>query len=51
MFLGLFLFRQKTKFLTKKAAVRRAGFTVFPRLPLALLFYARALIGRTDGAW
>ena len=29
----------------------RAGFVVFPGLPLALLFYARALIGRTDGAW
>ena len=28
----------------------RAGFIVFPGLPLALLFYARALIGRTDGA-
>ena len=28
----------------------RAGFIVFPGLPLALLFYARALIGRTDAA-
>ena len=28
----------------------RAGFIVFLGLPLALLFYARALIGRTDGA-
>ena len=28
----------------------RAGFIVFPGLTLALLFYARALIGRTDGA-
>ena len=28
----------------------RAGFIVFPGLPLALLFHARALIGRTDGA-
>ena len=31
-------------------ATLRAGFIVFPALPLALLFYARALIGRTDGA-
>ena len=28
----------------------RAGFIVFSGLPLALLFYARALNGRTDGA-
>ena len=28
----------------------RAGFIVFPGLLLALLFYARALVGRTDGA-
>ena len=26
------------------------GLIAFPGLPLALLFYARALIGRTDGA-
>ena len=37
--------QKKMKFLSK-----RAGFIVFPGLPLALLFYARALIGRTDGA-
>ena len=28
----------------------KAGFIVLPGLPLALLFFARALIGRTDGA-
>ena len=28
----------------------RAGFIIFPGLPLAHLFYTRALIGRTDGA-
>ena len=44
MFLELFLFAKKMKFLL------RAGFAVFPGLPLALLFYARALIGRTVGA-
>ena len=36
--------RKKDDILTK------GGFIVFPGLPLALLFYARALIGRTDGA-
>ena len=34
----------------KKDEILRAGFIVFRGLPLALLFYARALIGRTDGA-
>ena len=45
MFLELFLFAKKNEILDI-----RAGFIVFPGLPLALLFYARALIGRTDGA-
>ena len=45
MFLELFLFAKNMEFLTK-----RAGFIVFPGLPLALLFRAWALIGRTDGA-
>ena len=39
MFLELLLFAKKMK-----------GFIVVPGLPSALLFYARALIGRTDGA-
>ena len=43
MFLELFLFPKKMKFLTK------GGINVFPVLSLALLFYARAVIGRTDG--
>ena len=45
-FLELFLFAKKRKSLYDY----RAGFIVFPGLPLALLFYTRALIGRTDGA-
>ena len=40
----LFLFAKKLKFLTK------GGIHCISSLPLALLFYARELIGRTDGA-
>ena len=44
VFLELFLFAKKIKFLTK------GGIHCISRLPLTLLFYARALIGQTDGA-
>ena len=44
MFLELFLFAKKMKFLTK------GGIHCISRSSLGTLFYARALIGRTDGA-
>ena len=44
MLLELFLFAKKMKCLTEGEIHCISG------LPLALLFYARALIGRTDGA-
>ena len=46
--LELFLFAKKMKFLTKGGIhfISRSSLSA-----LALLFYKRAFIGRTDGAW
>ena len=45
MSLRVFLFAKKDEILDQGR-----DSLYFPGLPLALLFYARALIGRTDGA-